>query len=164
MRAGDAPLLQGDVPLLRVCSRCTKPLPLERFRWKIRDRGQRQSLCIDCQREYHREWYERNRAEVIARVRRSKALNKKRYPPGKPSRSQLRKWEYLSTHPCIDCGEADPIVLEFDHVREKRANVGDLLRGGADWVRVQREIENCEVRCANCHRRRTAAVWESRRV
>ena len=59
----------------------------------------------------------------------------------------------------MDCGESDPIVLDFDHSkgRRKRAAIADLVRGGAlRWGTILREIEKCEVRCANCHRRRTA--------
>jgi hypothetical protein len=57
---------------------------------------------------------------------------------------------------CIDCGEADPVVLEFDHRdrSEKRANVSRLLANG--WATVLCEIEKCDIRCVNCHRRRTA--------
>jgi hypothetical protein len=66
-------------------------------------------------------------------------------------------YDYLLEHPCVDCGEKDPIVLEFDHVRgEKRGDVGNLIRSGRKWETILAEIEKCEVRCANCHRRVTA--------
>ena len=38
---------------------------------------------------------------------------------------------YFATHPCADCGESDPVVLTFDHVRgTKRGNVSDMIRDG----------------------------------
>ena len=64
--------------------------------------------------------------------------------------------EYLSSHPCADCGETDIIVLEFDHLRDKEADVSVLAREGYSLEKVKREIDKCEVVCANCHRRRTA--------
>jgi hypothetical protein len=62
---------------------------------------------------------------------------------------------YLREHPCVDCGESDPVVLEFDHLRDKEFCVG---QGFWDrrWQSVLDEIAKCEVVCANCHRRRTA--------
>lgn len=60
---------------------------------------------------------------------------------------------YLSTHPCTDCGEGNIIVLEFDHVRGiKIESVSVLAREACSLVRLQEEIDKCEVRCANCHR------------
>ena len=56
----------------------------------------------------------------------------------------------------MDCGEADPIVLEFDHRGDKRAQIVDLIGDHASWPDVFAEIQKCDVRCANCHRRRTA--------
>lgn len=69
-----------------------------------------------------------------------------------------RIFEYFSTHPCVDCGETDPLVLEFDHIESKNkdAAVSVMVRTLKSWERILEEIEKCEVRCANCHRRRTA--------
>src|SRR6202022_3269562 len=63
---------------------------------------------------------------------------------------------YLLEHPCVDCGETDITVLEFDHLRDKTQNVSALIRGTNSWARIEAEIAKCVVRCANCHRRETA--------
>src|SRR4051794_8192832 len=63
--------------------------------------------------------------------------------------------KYLQSHPCIDCGETDIIVLEFDHVRGvKKFNVCSRIQ--VSWDALLDEINKCEIRCANCHRRATA--------
>jgi hypothetical protein len=67
-------------------------------------------------------------------------------------------WDYLCSHPCIECGEGDPIVLEFDH-REQDTKCGDIsnMAGGSLGIdTLVEEIKKCDVLCANCHRRRTA--------
>lgn len=63
-------------------------------------------------------------------------------------------YAYLSVHPCIDCGETDVRVLEFDHVRGvKRGQVGSMA--AVSRRAVIDEIAKCDVVCANCHKRRT---------
>lgn len=68
-----------------------------------------------------------------------------------------RLFEFLSTQSCVDCGEKDPIVLEFDHrdPKTKFKVIAKMLSGHYSWESVRKEIEKCEVRCANCHRRKT---------
>lgn len=73
-------------------------------------------------------------------------------------RRRNREWiyQYLLAHPCVECGEGDPVVLEFDHVGDtKNAKVTDLLKN-ASIARIEKEIALCQVLCANCHRRVTA--------
>ncbi len=49
-------------------------------------------------------------------------------------------------------------MLEFDHVepRSKRLAMQDMVQHGYAWPAVLTELTKCEVRCANCHRMRTA--------
>jgi len=66
-------------------------------------------------------------------------------------------WTYLLQHPCVDCGERDPVVLEFDHTKGKKVErIANCCRKQWSTERLQIEMEKCEVRCANCHRRRHA--------
>lgn len=67
-----------------------------------------------------------------------------------------RLYALLSNSCCVDCGIADPIVLEFDHLdpSTKTNNVSNML--SLSWKTIQTEIDKCDIVCANCHRRRTA--------
>ena len=100
-------------------------------------------------REYQRSWYLRNKELQKSRVKeRNSRIT---------SENRIKIWNYLKDNPCIECGECDPIVLEFDHVKgKKKSNVSNLLGNGCCWQSIEVEIEKCEVRCANCHRRKTA--------
>ena len=66
----------------------------------------------------------------------------------------LKLHHYKQERGCADCGENDPVVLEFDHLRDKVDNVAALVTRWS-WKRLLTEIEKCDVVCANCHRRRT---------
>ena len=95
-----------------------------------------------------RRHYEKNKA--IAKARAKEHTHRTRI------RNQRLVVGYLSKNPCVDCGEADPIVLEFDHVRGKKHGAISNLIYNVSPRRVLAEMKKCEVRCANCHRRKTA--------
>ena len=71
-----------------------------------------------------------------------------------PDRRNIRK--RLSEAACVDCGLADPLLLQFDHVESKTKDIASLVRSACSSQRLINELNKCEVRCANCHRRRTA--------
>jgi 5-methylcytosine-specific restriction endonuclease McrA len=99
------------------------------------------------QRAASRRHYEKHRDRVIAKA--------KEY--SKAARNRIRAYitAYLKTNPCVDCGETDAIVLEFDHVAGKDFNISDSVRKGVGMKKLKDEIAKCEVRCSNCHRRKT---------
>lgn len=73
-------------------------------------------------------------------------------------RNRLAVAHYLSENPCVDCGESDIDVLQFDHremLNDSTApRVSQLIRK-ASLERVFAEIALCDVRCASCHQIRT---------
>lgn len=63
---------------------------------------------------------------------------------------------YLSLNPCVDCGEPDSVVLQFDHVRgRKLGNVSAMVSAAKPLKLISEEIAKCDVVCGNCHKRRT---------
>ena len=76
----------------------------------------------------------------------------------KRNKNQRRKnreyvYEIKSRSECVDCGETNPIMLDFDHVRGKKVlSISDMMRGAYGIDSIQKEINKCEVRCSNCHR------------
>jgi hypothetical protein len=127
------------------CCTCGVIKPLEEFNRLTKAKDGRQPACRECNRRWHAENKERHNALIHERNKRH--------------RSEKRRLmlEYLLSHPCVVCGESDPAVLEFDHLRDKRLNVSEMMNRDYPWGSVLREIEKCEVVCANCHRRRTYA-------
>jgi len=130
------------------CPGCKKDLPLSAFNKNRSKPLGLQSLCRECQRARDRAYYRESsqrRQSTADRNRRNRDRNV-RY-----------LWDYLLEHPCVDCGEPDPIVLDFDHQRDKHGNLCEMASHGVSLGALDREIAKCEVRCANCHRRKTAA-------
>jgi hypothetical protein len=134
---------------VRWCWACQRSKLPQAFAFKDKERGTLQGHCRACHAAFRRAHYLKNKPDYI---RRAIAQVKVRRDE---NRRQL--YQYLRSHPCVDCGEADVIVLEFDHrvPADKVRDVGGLANRRR-WASVLDEIKKCDVRCVNCHRRRTA--------
>jgi hypothetical protein len=68
-------------------------------------------------------------------------------------RNKLYVKNYLENKACVDCGNSDIRVLEFDHVRGvKLYHVSYMIQKAYKLDLVKDEIEKCDIRCCNCHR------------
>lgn len=140
---------------MKVCTRCKESKPLTEFNYKFKEREIFQYHCKECSRKYVQAHYSMNREYYLQKARKRNGLVRK----------QIRDYvlHYLNAHSCVDCGENDPNVLEFDHIRDKSFVISSIGRNKTLRI-VRDEIKKCEVRCANCHRRKTAlkAGWNKR--
>src|SRR4051794_38476266 len=140
------------------CCRCRKVRALSDFTFKDRLKGALHGYCRVCHAEWNRQHYLRNKATYVATARRNNAIYR--------VQNLHHIVAYLMRHPCVDCGESDPVVLDFDH-REpatKSIEIGNLTRRVVSWTTIEAEIAKCEVRCSNCHRRRTAQQFGWRKA
>lgn len=107
-----------------------------------------EAVCVNC-----------HRRRTARRAKWRKAASNWRSVASARTKHEAARVEFaygvLERSGCTDCGSSELCVLEFDHIREKRAHVIQLARSGCSQERLEIEIAACEVRCANCHRRRT---------
>ena len=98
--------------------------------------------------KYMREvWYPQNRKKHIGYVKNLK------------TKIKLYIENYKKNRACIDCGFSGkhfPQVLEFDHLKGKKFEIGSWSHSVLSLEKVNLEIKKCELVCANCHRIRTA--------
>jgi len=134
---------------MKQCVTCGEWKEEEEFNFKITSIGLRSSSCRACKKKQQRTWYLDHQDQEKERVRRRRIT----------ARDEAREyiWNYKKSHPCEQCGESDPVVLDFHHVRGKGANVGRLIQDGAGLERIKVEISLCIILCSNCHRKLTAS-------
>jgi hypothetical protein len=99
------------------------------------------------QKSYYKIWYANNKDKhkQACSIRREAQVKE----------NQLKIISYLEKNPCVDCGESNIVVLQFDHVRDKKYKEIGRMRSSA-WATIEKEIAKCDVRCANCHLKKTA--------
>lgn len=125
--------MDTNKPLIKLCKACGIEKPINQFTQHPRYKGGIYYKCRPCVSEYGRNLY-------------------------KHARLDIKNWiyDYLLSNPCVDCGETNPMKLEFDHKDNKHFNIGKAFIGKAKDIEiVKSEIAKCDVRCSSCHRVKT---------
>lgn len=128
---------------MKTCTTCKVLKDLSEFNNYAKSTDGKQPKCRECCSSY----YQEHRGRIRPQIKKAKS--------GLQLRNREFVMTYLQEHPCVDCGEKDIVVLEFDHLSDKDQSVTRLMHQGASIARIQKEIDKCEVRCCNCHRRIT---------
>lgn len=113
------------------------------------------SICKDCNKARSKQYYKENLIKHKKEVRKRKIKHLKNI--------QKQILEYLEKNPCVKCGEDDILVLEFDHLRDKKLEITSMIRNTLSWNTIREEINKCQVLCANCHKRKTAEQFSTYR-
>jgi hypothetical protein len=140
----------------KTCTKCAVLKSLADFPARKKAKDGCASWCRECYKiNWEKRYYEHHEDY---RKSHNKSRNNIR------EQNARKVFEYLADNSCISCGESDPIVLEFDHRErtEKIENISNLVLHSS-WERIKNEIEKCDVLCANCHRRKSAAQFGYKR-
>jgi hypothetical protein len=132
----------------KVCSICKESKSSSDYNKNSRKSDGLQTHCRDCSKKKCKDYYSLNKAnhkKVISARKRKVVLELKQFI-----------YDFAKLNGCFDCGEKDPCCLDFDHNRDKKFNISQLVNSGCSFATLMKEIDKCTIRCANCHRRKTA--------
>ena len=127
----------------RSCTKCGLEKEIGEFSWSIQG-IKRHSSCKPCRAAERSDYYKRNKEKELTY----------KWNRQQRKREEARAFvtEYLKSHPCVDCGQTDFMVLTFDHIRgKKKMDISQMVNQGYSIDAIQKEIDLCEVRCGNCH-------------
>ncbi|MCI0550754.1 MAG: hypothetical protein L0287_07350 [Anaerolineae bacterium] len=129
----------------KTCTKCGITKDENGFSWERP--GRKHAACNECRAKYQAEYYKNNKDKEL-KYKAKRQIERR-------EEDRVFIFTYLSQHPCVDCGESDPMVLSFDHVRGlKRMAISQMVNQGYSIEALQEEIDKCEVRCMNCHMRK----------
>ena len=127
--------------IMKQCSKCKELKDENDYSWKNKSLNKRAVECKVCHRKQRKHYYDNNKQREIERTTERKNM--------------LREWffNYKSTLECNRCGENHIATLQFHHTdpSEKKFNLSNGYSLGLSKEKIVKEIEKCEVLCANCH-------------
>lgn len=133
----------------KLCPKCKRNLDEKDYNWRYKGKL-RATYCKECSRKEIKKHYYSNKDYYLNKA---KKRNRK-------LKQEIVKYlgNYLSNHCCVDCNESNIIVLEFDHrdSSTKSYDLNTMIKNGKSLKQIEIEVAKCDIRCANCHRKKTA--------
>jgi len=118
---------------VKICSKCKEPKPLSAFALEHKlGMPKRRADCRSCVGKRITESCRRRRVKRFLEL------------------------DQIKNAPCTDCGEKyPPYVMDFDHRRDVKCKDISRMLQSSPWAETLKELEKCDLVCANCHRLRT---------
>lgn len=142
--------------IMKYCGTCKQEKELIEFNKNKSKKDGLNSICRECSKKRSKKYYSEN-------IKKHKKVVLERRNDLK-SKNRLKYFQLLLESKCVDCENTNPLVLDFDHRNhlEKEYAVCKMITEGYSWGKIEKEIGKCDIRCANCHRIRTAKQfkWE----
>lgn len=154
---------------MKTCKKCGSTKSESEFYAAKNCKDGLSGTCKACKREYSKRWLNSLSSDEKSELNR---MQRERYYGNKVRFAERKKRFYYTsreiTHDrkasfgCLRCGEKDPYALDFHHIAEKVANIGN----GSKVPRkvIESELGKCIVLCANCHRKLHAGSWSIEEV
>lgn len=124
---------------MKTCNKCKRNLDESNFSKKGKGL---QSVCKACHKEYRDAHYQRNKDKYIQKTKERAAQYQEDYI------------KYKKTLSCNSCGESRYWLLEFHHTDSSKEFNISTKSSSMPLDTLKKEIDKCEVLCANCHRDR----------
>ncbi len=127
---------------MKKCHRCKQTKTLSEFHKNKNRKDGVQTRCKVCKKETDAEYRRKNMQYFIDRAKKQKEERVAWY---RELKGKLK---------CVKCGEDRYMCLDFHHRdrSKKFMSVSKMLFRGFSQENILREMEKCDVLCANCHR------------
>jgi len=126
---------------MKICSKCKIEKSILEFNKRSVSKDGHSPQCKTCNKKALKSHYNRNKEKYKKRNKKKREKLKKEFEDFKKSLS------------CIKCGESRWWVLDFHHrdPKEKEGYINKLFIDNSK-DKLEKELEKCDVLCANCHR------------
>lgn len=140
------PLENFNKTMNKTCPRCKISKPPEQFSKCKKNKDGLQYSCKECDFKRTHALWSKNKTKYIEIARLSSIRSRK------SSAQKIIEIKKLSK--CKYCNEKDWRCLDFHHINpsKKKETISRLVSSSYSWKTINREIQKCELICANCHR------------